>query len=100
MAITTDVLSPNKFDKSITGAADGFVWTASDTGYFFRTYNSVEKQMISKGISVSEAGVYAFTMASGNNLVVYLAAGIIHPIHAKQYLSTDTTGTGDLTVWI
>jgi len=100
MAITTDGLRPNQFNKAISGVSEGFVWASSDTNYFSRTINAVERQEISKGISVAESGLYAFTMASGSAVTVFLAAGVIHPIHAKRFLAAGTTGTGTLIVWM
>ena len=101
MAITADTLKPNQFNKAISGVSDSFAFTKSDTNFFAHTpTGGSEKQIISKGISVAAAGVYAFVMASGNTVAIYLAAGIIHPIHAKQHLSAGTTGTGILIVHI
>lgn len=94
--ITTDGVTGNRTSRSTAGVHEGEIWPKSDANFF---QNSSENQRISHAISVSIAGVYAFTMANGVALSVYLAAGILHPIHAKRYLSTGTTGAGDLIVW-
>lgn len=99
MAITTDNLKPSNFDHSVTGVADGQAWTKSDTNYFSKLNGkSDEIPFISKAISVSISGVYRIRMTSGNLVDTYLAAGILHPIHAKQVHST-SSAAGNVVVW-
>lgn len=94
-AITTDTLVDNRFDKSTTGAGHVEIWTESDTDYF---QTPAGNQIMSKGISVDTSGTYELTMADDLNTIVYLTAGIIHPIHAKR-VRTGGAGGGVVYIW-
>ena len=96
MAITTDGLSATAFSKQTRGGIHGFV-----TNYFSWTpTGGSEIQVISKGISVDTAGTYEFRMASGQDVITYLAAGVIHPIQAKMLRDGGDQPSANVTVWI
>jgi len=94
-AITTDGLSDNRFDKHTTGAGHGEVWTRSDTDYF---QTPAGNQIMSKAISLSISGTIIVAGADDVSVTTYLAAGILHPIHAKRVLTGGTAG-GVVTIW-
>jgi len=94
-AIIVDTLDHNRFDKHLTGPGHVEIWTESDTDYF---QTPAGRQIVSKGISVDTSGTYELTMADNLDTIVYLSAGIIHPIHAKRVMEGGT-GTGVVYVW-
>lgn len=93
--IIIDGLPSNRFSHNVTGAAHGEVWDRDNANYF---QDAAGKQIMTKGISLDTSGTLVITMADNVDVTVYLAAGIIHPIHAKR-IKTGGTAGGVVTIW-
>jgi len=61
--------------------------TASDT---------VDFGGVSRGINLTTAGSYKFTMADGSTPTLYLASGVIHPIACLRVWSTGAASTSGI----
>lgn len=74
--------------QSLYSAQGGLAVTASDSNNFSNN--------ASRGINVTTAGAYKFTMADGTTPTLNLIAGVIHPIACLRVWSTGAASTSGI----
>ena len=61
--------------------------------------DTTDLSKITRALNVSGDGAVAIITASGDEVTLYIAAGIVFPINASRIKATGTTATGIVALW-
>lgn len=87
-------ISPAYQFMSVTPSdSDVLKYTTTGTSPYGTT-QTVATPGLTKGISCAVTGNIAVKNDQGTTVIIYIAAGVIHPIATYQILSSSTTATG------